>query len=86
MEPARRRRDRSLPVAPVGTAGHLLVTQTGMAEFGLVSTDVYGGVAVVNFADLTWRVALTRDFLPFEPIHAQETRVSPSSRFEVSRD
>jgi hypothetical protein len=32
-----------------------------MAEVGLVINDVYGCVAVVNFADLTWRVALTRD-------------------------
>ncbi len=40
----------------------------GMADLGLASSDVYGGVVVVNFADLTWRAALTRDFLVFEPV------------------
>ncbi len=48
------------------------IDNPGMAELGLASTDVYGGVSVVNFADLTWRAALTRDFLDFEPINAQE--------------
>ena len=41
-------------------------------------TDVYreppnGGVAIVNFADLTWKAALTGDFLALEPVAAQET-------------
>jgi hypothetical protein len=40
----------------------------GMAEFGLRSADVYGAVAVVNFADLNWRVALTADFLALLPV------------------
>jgi hypothetical protein len=48
------------------------VDNPGMAELGLASTDVYGGVTVVNFADLTWRAALTRDFLAFEPIRSHE--------------
>jgi hypothetical protein len=39
----------------------------GMAELGLESGDVYGGIAVVNFADMTWRVALTADFVQFRP-------------------
>ncbi|MGH9104920.1 MAG: hypothetical protein ACRDZX_03615 [Acidimicrobiales bacterium] len=43
------------------------VDNPGMAELGLASTDVHGGIAVVNIADLTWRVALTRDFQIFEP-------------------
>lgn len=34
----------------------------GMAELGLRSTDIYGAVAVINFADMTWRIALTADF------------------------
>ena len=33
--------------------------------------DVYGGVAIVNFVDLTWKAALTGDFLAFEPVAAQ---------------
>jgi hypothetical protein len=48
------------------------VDNPGMAELGLASADVYGGVAVVNLADLTWRAALTRDFVIFEPISTQE--------------
>jgi len=50
----------------------------GMAELGLRSADVYGAVAVTNFADMTWRVALTADFLALSPvIHlGQLTRLS----------
>jgi hypothetical protein len=29
----------------------------GMAELGLQSGDVYGGVVVVNFADMIWRIS-----------------------------
>lgn len=32
------------------------------AELALHRTDVYGGVAAINFADLTWRFSLTADF------------------------
>jgi hypothetical protein len=50
----------------------------GMAELGLRSADVYGAVAVINFADMTWRVALTADFSVLSPvIHlGQLTRLS----------
>lgn len=48
------------------------VDNPGMAELALASSDVYGGVAIVNFADLTWRVARTLDFLAFEPVAAQK--------------
>lgn len=40
----------------------------GMAELGLESSDIYGGVVVVNFADLVWRMALSHNFLEFEPV------------------
>jgi hypothetical protein len=43
-----------------------------LAELDLTSTDVYGGIAVVNFSDLTWRMTLTRDFRAFEPTTSQE--------------
>ena len=39
----------------------------GMAELGLRSADVYA-VAVVNFADMTWRIALTGDFSALLPV------------------
>ena len=42
-----------------------------MAELGLANSDVYGGVAIVNFVDLTWKAALTGDSLAFEPVAAQ---------------
>lgn len=59
-------------VAQMSAAWADKVDNPGMAELGLASTDIYGGVAVVNLADLTWRAALTRDFLVFEPIAVQE--------------
>jgi hypothetical protein len=40
----------------------------GMANLGLECADIYGGVEVVNIADLTWRVALTDDFVTFAPV------------------
>jgi hypothetical protein len=40
----------------------------GMAELGLKSADVYGGVVVINFADLTWRMGLTLDFSALIPV------------------
>jgi hypothetical protein len=40
----------------------------GMAELGLRSTDIYGAVAAVNFADMTWRIALTADFSALLPV------------------
>jgi hypothetical protein len=40
----------------------------GMAALGLRSTDVYGAVAAVNFADKTWRIALTADFSALMPV------------------
>ncbi len=39
-----------------------------MAELALQSADVYGGVAAINFADLTWRMALTADFCQLCPV------------------
>jgi hypothetical protein len=40
----------------------------GMAELGLRSTDIYGAFSVVNFADMTWRIALTADFAALCPV------------------
>jgi len=40
----------------------------GMVELGMESSDIYGGVAAVNFPDLTWRIALTADFKRLRPV------------------
>jgi hypothetical protein len=40
----------------------------GMAELELHSADIYGAVAVINFADMTWRMALTSDFSALIPV------------------
>jgi hypothetical protein len=40
----------------------------GMAELGLQSSDIYGAVAAINFADMTWRIALTSDFSTLSPV------------------
>jgi hypothetical protein len=40
----------------------------GMAGLELQSCDVYGAVAVINFADMTWRIALTPDFSALVPV------------------
>ena len=40
----------------------------GMAELRLRSTDIYGAVAVINLADMTWRIALTAEFSTLSPV------------------
>jgi hypothetical protein len=40
----------------------------GMAELGLRSAEIYGAVAALNFADMTWRIALTADFSALLPV------------------
>ena len=40
----------------------------GIAELNLDSTDVYGGLLAVNFADSAWCMALSADFAEFYPI------------------
>lgn len=39
-----------------------------MAEWGLEALDIYGGVAVIDFARNVWRVALTSDYEGFRPV------------------
>jgi hypothetical protein len=47
----------------------------GMAELELRSDDVYGAVAVINFADMAWRMAVTSDFSVLVPVaHAGQLR------------
>jgi hypothetical protein len=40
----------------------------GMANWDLASADVYGAVAVVNFAACAWRCAVTADFMTALPV------------------
>jgi hypothetical protein len=39
-----------------------------MAEWGLEALDIYGGVAMIDFARNVWRAALTSDFEGFRPV------------------
>jgi len=39
-----------------------------MVELGLHSFDIYGAVSAVNFADMTWRIAMTSDFSALRPV------------------
>ena len=40
----------------------------GMTGLGLGSADVYGGIVIINFADLAWRASLTTDFSALIPV------------------
>ena len=44
------------------------VDNPGMANWELRSDDVYGAVALVNFAAMAYRVAFTADFQQLEPV------------------
>jgi hypothetical protein len=41
-----------------------------MVEWGLSGLDIYGGVAHLNFASMTWRVVLTSDHERWVPVSA----------------
>jgi hypothetical protein len=43
-----------------------------MTDWGVTSDDVYGGIVLVNFADLLYKVALTSDFANWRPIERLE--------------
>jgi hypothetical protein len=43
-----------------------------MAEWDLQALDIYGGIAVIDFAHNAWRAALTSDYENFTPLHRQE--------------
>jgi len=49
-----------------------------MAERELEALDIYGAVAVVDFARGSWRAALTSDFENFRPVLSVEQLVAPS--------
>ncbi|MGO9179857.1 MAG: endonuclease V [Candidatus Limnocylindrales bacterium] len=56
----------------------VLVIDASGLELGLESVDVYGGVVAVNFADATWRAALTTDFVKFLPVATRQQLADPS--------
>ncbi len=39
-----------------------------MSEWGVESEDVYGTIALINFAEPTLKIALTHDFTTWHPI------------------
>ena len=45
------------------------VRNVGMVEWELQSDDVYGAVFGLNFADMVYRVAVTDDFLSYQPVN-----------------
>lgn len=49
-----------------------------MAEWELQAADLYGGVAVLDFARATWRVALTSDFETVTPVLRANDLLAPS--------
>jgi hypothetical protein len=48
----------------------------GMAELGLRSSDTYGAFSVINFTDMTWRIALTANFAELRPVTGTEQLTS----------
>jgi hypothetical protein len=43
-----------------------------MSEWGVTSDDVYGAIALINFAELRFKIALTRDFATWHAIEHLE--------------
>jgi hypothetical protein len=42
--------------------------EPGDGRVGLEGADVFGAILVFDFADRSWRVALTRDYEMFRPV------------------
>ena len=49
-----------------------------MRSADLASADLYASVAVVNFADMTLRVALSADLTAFLPVTSLQALADPS--------
>ena len=43
-----------------------------MSEWGVTGDDVYGAIALINFAELRFKIALTRDFVTWHAIEQLE--------------
>lgn len=43
-----------------------------MSEWGVMSDDVYGEIVLINFAELTFKVALSSDFTMWHAIEQVE--------------
>jgi hypothetical protein len=54
-------------------------TNLGMIDAGLTSADVYGAIAVVNFADQTLRVVFSEDLITFTPVVTADQLGDPAS-------
>jgi hypothetical protein len=50
----------------------------GMRELELAHEDLYGAVVLINFADRTFRVAMTADFGRLHPVRSDEQLSDPS--------
>lgn len=48
-----------------------------MSEFEFDSADIYGAVIALNFAEMTIRGALTRDFVNYRPVASASQIVWP---------
>lgn len=48
------------------------VDNPGMSEWGVASADVYGGIVLVNFHELLFKVALTSDFVTWSAVEELE--------------
>jgi hypothetical protein len=54
------------------------VDNPGMRELELAHKDLYGAVVLINFADPTFRVAMTADFVRLHPVRSDEQLSDPS--------
>lgn len=45
---------------------------SALADWQLASNDLYGGLVAINFRDLGYRAALTRDFNSWHPVEMGE--------------
>ena len=49
-----------------------------MHELELAHKELYGAVVLINFADRTFRVAMTADFVRLHPVRSDEQLSDPS--------
>jgi hypothetical protein len=68
LRPRRWPRVRRSEVTQMGAAWLEKLDNHGMHEWDLESVDIYGAVALVNFADLAYRMAVSNDVVTWQPI------------------
>jgi hypothetical protein len=75
-----RGRHRQMTIAWLNDPGN-----PAMVEWELEALDIFGGIALIDFARRSWRAALTGDYHGFTPVHHVGELLWPSGAARANR-